>query len=170
MEMRVSSSFGQIYAGTNVETGEEVSIKFKSQKSEHQQLPYESKIYPVLEGGCTSNLSIFLKIQFGLLFDIFLNETDGIPSLRWFGTEGDYNALVIDLLGPSLENLFDYCGKKFSLKTVLMLADQMIDRLEYMHSRSYLHRDLKPENFLIGRGSQKVKYTVVVVLYLFGPV
>lgn len=81
---------------------------------------------------------------------------DGIPAVKWFGSEGDYNVLVIDLLGPSLEDLFNYCGKKFSLKSVLMLADQMLHRLEYMHSRSYIHRDVKPDNFLIGTGARKV--------------
>ena len=74
--------------------------------------------------------------------------------MKWFGSEGDYNVLVIDLLGPSLEDLFNYCGKRLSLKTVLMLADQMISRLEFMHSRSYIHRDVKPDNFLIGVGSK----------------
>jgi len=126
-----SGSFGEIYAGTNVHTGEEVAIKLEPLKSKHPQLLYESKIYRVLQGGY------------------------GIPAVKWFGSEGDYNVLVIDLLGPSLEDLFNYCGKKFSLKTVLMLADQMLHRLEYMHSRSYIHRDVKPDNFLIGTGARK---------------
>jgi len=50
----------------------------------------------------------------------------GIPRLRWYGTEAEYNIMVMDLLGPSLENLFVYCKCKFSLKTVLLLADQMV--------------------------------------------
>jgi hypothetical protein len=54
----------------------------------------------------------------------------GIPNVRWFGVEGDYNVLVMDLLGPSLEDLFNFCSRKLSLKTVLMLADQMVRILQ----------------------------------------
>uniref|UniRef100_A0A804LYV1 Uncharacterized protein n=1 Tax=Zea mays TaxID=4577 RepID=A0A804LYV1_MAIZE len=56
----------------------------------------------------------------------------GIPHLKWFGVEGQYNVMVIDLLGPSLKGLFNYCSRKFSLKTVLMLADQMISVVCYL--------------------------------------
>jgi len=121
-----SGSFGDIYLGTTVTTGEEVAIKLESVKSRHPQLLYESKIYRILSGGV------------------------GIPSLCWYGVEGDYNVMVIELLGPSLEDLFMFCSRKFSLKTVVMLADQLLSRIEYIHSRSFLHRDIKPDNFLIG--------------------
>ncbi|XP_009801112.1 casein kinase 1-like protein 11 [Nicotiana tabacum] len=123
-----SGSFGELYLGVNIQNGEEVAIKLESVKTRHPQLHYESKIYMLLQGGT------------------------GIPNLKWFGVEGEYNIMVIDLLGPSLEDLFNYCNRKFTLKTVLMLADQLINRVEYMHSRGFLHRDIKPDNFLMGLG------------------
>ncbi|KAG8380110.1 hypothetical protein BUALT_Bualt07G0159600 [Buddleja alternifolia] len=123
-----SGSFGEIYLGTNIQTNEEVAIKLETIKTKHPQLLYESKLYKLLQGGT------------------------GIPNVKWFGVEGDYNVLVMDLLGPSLEDLFNFCSRKLSLKTVLMLADQMINRVEFIHSKSFLHRDIKPDNFLMGLG------------------
>ena len=63
----------------------------------------------------------------------------GIPNVRWFGVEGDYNVLVMDLLGPSLEDLFNFCTRKLSLKTVLMLADQMVGCPALCRYSSNLH-------------------------------
>jgi len=79
-----SGSFGDIYLGTNIQTNQDVAIKLEPLKSRHPQLAYEYKLYKILAGGV------------------------GIPPVRWFGKEGDYNVLVMDLLGPSLEDLFNY--------------------------------------------------------------
>ncbi|OVA08415.1 Protein kinase domain [Macleaya cordata] len=133
-----SGSFGEIYLGTNIQTNEEVAIKLENVKTKHPQLLYESKLYRVLQGGT------------------------GIPSVRWFGVEGDYNVLVMDLLGPSLEDLFNFCTRKLSLKTVLMLADQMINRVEFVHAKSFLHRDIKPDNFLMGLGRRANQQVYII--------
>ncbi|KAL1914305.1 uncharacterized protein VTP21DRAFT_9043 [Calcarisporiella thermophila] len=132
-----SGSFGDIYLGVNIYNGEEVAVKLESVRSRHPQLDYETKVYKILAGGV------------------------GIPFVRWYGTEGDYNCMVLDLLGPSLEDLFNFCQRKFSLKTVLLLADQLISRIEYIHSKNFLHRDIKPDNFLMGIGKRGNQVNVI---------
>lgn len=97
-----SGSFGEIYLGVNIQTNEEVGIKLENANTKHPQLLYEAKVYGIVQGGT------------------------GIPNVRWYGVEGNYNAMVLDILGPSLEDLFNCCDRKFSLKTVLMLADQLV--------------------------------------------
>ncbi|XP_047310399.1 casein kinase 1-like protein 2 isoform X2 [Impatiens glandulifera] len=125
-----SGSFGEVYLGTDIRTNEDVAIKLENVKTKHPQLHYETKLYRALQGGT------------------------GIPSVKWYGVEGEYNGMVMDLLGPSLEDLFTFCNRKLSLKTVLMLADQMINRVEFVHNKSFLHRDIKPDNFLMGLGTR----------------
>lgn len=123
-----NGSFGEIYLGTDGVSHEEVAIKLEHVRSRHPQLMYEAKIYTMLQGHI------------------------GIPNIHWSGVEGDYNVLVLDLLGPSLEDLFTFCGRTFSLKTTLMIFDQIIGKIEYVHSKDFIHRDIKPDNFLIGLG------------------
>lgn len=125
-----SGSFGEVYRGTNIKSGEEVAIKMESVKCKHPQLLYEAKVYRTLAGSV------------------------GIPKVHWSGLEGDYNVMVLDLLGPSLEDVFRSCKRQFSLATVLMLADQMISRIEYLHARNFIHRDIKPDNFTLGLGKK----------------
>lgn len=123
-----SGSFGDIYLGMSIQSGEEVAIKMESATARHPQLLYEYKLYRVLSGGV------------------------GIPRIRHYGKEKNFNTLVMDLLGPSLEDLFNFCTRHFTIKTVLMLVDQMIGRLEYIHLKCFIHRDIKPDNFLMGIG------------------
>jgi len=132
-----SGSFGDVWTGENVETGEEVAIKMESISAKHPQVLFESKLYKILAGG------------------------QGIPKVHWYGTVGQHNAMVMDLLGPSLEEVFNSCNRMFSLKTVLLLADQMISRVEYVHAKNFIHRDIKPDNFLMGVGKTANKVHIV---------
>lgn len=101
-------------------------------KTKHPQLLYESKLYRILQGGSNDSSRMQSPLFKFFYFYLSINSNSaheiaaGIPNVRWFGVEGDYNVLVMDLLGPSLEDLFNFCSRKLSLKTVLMLADQMV--------------------------------------------
>lgn len=127
-----SSLIGSVFLGVHTIAGKSVAIKLEaappSSPNLLSPLKQESKIYKTLMGG------------------------PGVPWIMWSGRSGDYNVMVIDLLGPSLEDLFKMCNRHFTLKTVLMLADQLLERIAFIHSKDFVHRDVKPANFVMGTG------------------
>ncbi|KAL3960809.1 hypothetical protein ACCO45_005926 [Purpureocillium lilacinum] len=132
-------SFGVIFEGTNLLNNQQVAIKFEPRKSDAPQLRDEYRTYKILVG------------------------CPGIPNVYYFGQEGLHNILVIDLLGPSLEDLFDHCGRRFTIKTVVMVAKQMLSRVQTIHEKNLIYRDIKPDNFLIGRPGTKASNVIHVV-------
>ena len=129
-------SFGYIVPGINKITGEEIAVKIE-RKVDDPQLKYEYKIYKLLKDG------------------------PGFPKIFGYFEENNHNILIMEKLGPSLEKLFNKNKKKFSLLTVIMIVEQILYRLEFIHSKNIVHRDIKPDNFLIGLGNKnKIIYAI----------
>ena len=79
-----------------------------------------------------------------------LGSLEGIPRVRWYGVQSRFNVMVMELLGKSLEELFNSCRRRFSIKTCLMLALQFLELIEAIHKKDVIHRDIKPENYVMG--------------------
>lgn len=86
----------------------------------------------------------------------------GIPKIHAFDIDGLYNILLMELLGPSLQSRFDKSPhNRFSIKTTLMLAEQLIHRVQFLHQKDFLYNDIKPDNFVFGRGVYKDKVYII---------
>jgi len=125
-----SGDYGAVYEGVMVSTGEKVAVK-----CEPIDVPEKERL---------------LERE-----KVVLNElrgATGVPRVMWFGRDGGNHVLVMELVGRTVESLYLYCQQRFSLKTVLLLADQLIARMEAMHRKGILHGDVKPDNMAMGRG------------------
>ncbi|MFQ6639090.1 hypothetical protein Gotur_015186 [Gossypium turneri] len=130
--------FGQVCVGrrvsatnTNDRNGSgalEVALKFehRSSKGCNYGPPYEWQVYNTLGG------------------------SHGIPQVHYKGRQGDYYVMVMDMLGPSLWDVWNNNSHTMSIEMVACIAIEAISILEKMHSRGYVHGDVKPENFLLG--------------------
>jgi len=133
-----AGSFGEVRLGKNIETNKQVAIKLESAKTKNPQLLLEYRIYELIAGG------------------------NGVPNVYWYGVHSKYNVLVMDLLGASLEDALQATPKKrLSLLAVVVIANQMISLVEYLHSKNFLHRDIKPDNFMLGVGDHEDQLYII---------
>ena len=130
-------SFGTVYQGKVVSTDQKIAIKLeKKEKGDSGLLETEA---------CR----------------LYLMQGEGIPKIICYGNNQTHNILIQELLGHSLEELFNLNGRKFTLKTVCSIGIEMIKRIKFVHSKFHIHRDIKPDNFMTGREKEDNKIYII---------
>lgn len=117
-----SGSFGAIYVGHHVETGARVAVKLEPTDAKYPQLAWEYRNYTLLQG------------------------QRGFPRIHYFGVEGDFSVMIMDLLGDNLDAMRE--RGEMTIARVRQVAVEVITRLEQLHAVGVLHRDIKPDNLL----------------------
>jgi len=128
-----SGAFSKVYLGENLENHKLIAVKTERVGGKGHVVLREGKVLTLI---CSKG------------------RKEGIPEIYWYGSIEGAGFMAFELLGLNLESLRVSCNKKFSLKCVLMIAHQMLQRLEYLHSCGFLHCDLKPANLAIGYGDK----------------
>lgn len=119
-------SFGEIYLSRDTLLKTFSVIKLENQKTKHPQLKNEKNVLDMM------------------------SDCEGFSKVFDYGTYNEYNFMAIELLGPNLLDMYELCGNVFTLQTTLLIAIQMVKRIQDLHSKNFVHRDIKPENFLVG--------------------
>ena len=128
-------AFGTVFLGENIFTKEKFAIKVEERNKARTTLEREALILYYLKG-------------------------PGLPEVKSFGKTKKYNILIQTLLGRSLYQIYNDCFKKFTIKDVCMIGLQILERLEYIHSKNYIHRDIKPHNFLVSPKNEGIIYII----------
>lgn len=129
-------SFGCIYKCENIRTHKYFAVKVEPFVNGTKLLKNETIIYN------------------------YLNNSEGIPSVKWFGKDTSNYYMVIDLLGESLQNMKNNYTK-FSLRLVLQIGIKIVGLLKTIHEKGLVHRDIKPENFLLGLSNNKTSIYMI---------
>ena len=139
-----AGSFGAFHIGEDTKNGKGIAIKVEAKSCPQPQLHIEYNNYTVLNAG--KNVPKFIPKVF------FYDQINT-----------DYDALVMELFGPSLKKMTDICGGKFSITTTTQVLMQLTNIMEYVHDRKILYRDVKPDNFLIGLPSTNLWCTIILI-------
>ncbi len=133
IKMLGSGSFGEIHLAYDTSTRQLRAVKFELAAQKNPQLKHEYNILEQLG-----------KSETGIM-------PEGVPKVFGYDrVENKCNYMIMDFLGPSLADLFQFRNKLFSLKTVCLVGIQMLQRIEFIHEKGFIHRDIKPENFVVG--------------------
>ena len=128
-------SFGEVYLGKTLYNGEFVAIKTEQNKGGKSALESEAYILKYITGF-------------------------GIPEILSFGRTKHFRVLVEPLLGENLFEIFNKVQGKLSIEEICLIAIQVLERIEFVHSKGYIHRDIKPHNFMIGKKDKNVIYII----------
>ena len=128
-------AFGTVYKGIDNDSQKNVAIKIEN--IDKSRLKHENAIYK------------------------YMKHTLGFPKIYDCIYKNNEVIFIMEYLGPNLDNLFEFCKRRFSLKTVLMIAIQVLNRIEIFHNKGFIHRDIKPDNFLIGIDTKKSRIYMI---------